>query len=89
MCVQRAGDVIPQVLYVDKGKRNKNTKKFNFPNKCPSCGLKTIKEFNYSTKKKDAVTRCPDPKFNCKEIFLKFKLNISAGYFIIFKSQKF
>jgi len=30
--------------------------------------VKTIKEFNYSTKKKDAVTRCPDPKFNCKEI---------------------
>ena len=68
VCVQRAGDVIPQVLYVDKEKRNQNTKKFNFPNKCPSCGSKTIKEFNYSTKKKDAVTRCPDPKFNCKEI---------------------
>ena len=67
-CIQRAGDVIPQVLYVDKAKRNKNTKKFNFPDKCPSCGSKTIKEFNYSTKKKDAVTRCPDPKFNCKEI---------------------
>ena len=68
VCIQRAGDVIPQVLYADKGKRNKNTKKFNFPDKCPSCGSKTIKEFNYSTKKKDAVTRCPDPKFNCKEI---------------------
>ena len=68
VCIQRAGDVIPQVLYVDKEKRNKNSKKFNFPDKCPSCGSKTIKEFNYSTKKKDAVTRCPDPKFNCKEI---------------------
>ena len=73
VCIQRAGDVIPQVLYVDKEKRNKNTKKFNFPEKCPSCGSKTIKEFNYTTKKKDAVTRCPDPKFNCKEI-LKEKL---------------
>ena len=68
VCIQRAGDVIPQVLYVDKQKRNKNAKKFNFPNKCPSCGTKTIKEFNYTTKKKDAVTRCPDPEFNCKEI---------------------
>jgi len=68
VCIQRAGDVIPQVLYVEKEKRNKNTKKFNFPNKCPSCGSKTIKEFNYSTKKQDAVTRCPDPKFKCKEI---------------------
>jgi len=68
ICIQRAGDVIPQVLYVDKNKRDKKTKKFNFPDKCPSCGAKTIKEFNYSTKKKDAVTRCPDPKFNCKDI---------------------
>ncbi len=67
-CIQRAGDVIPQVLYVDKSKRNKEIKKFNFPDKCPSCGSKTVKEFNYSTKKMDAVTRCPDPKFNCKEI---------------------
>jgi len=68
VCIQRAGDVIPQVLYVDKEKRNQNRKKFNFPNKCPSCGSKTIKEFNYITKKNDAVTRCPDLKFNCKEI---------------------
>jgi len=68
VCIQRAGDVIPQVLYVNKEKRNKNNKKFNFPDKCPSCGSKTIKEFNYSTKKMDAVTRCPDLKFNCKEI---------------------
>tara|TARA_B100000686_G_scaffold202950_1_gene209855 strand:+ start:3923 stop:5959 length:2037 start_codon:yes stop_codon:yes gene_type:complete len=68
VCIQRAGDVIPQVLYVDKEKRNKNIRKFSFPDKCPSCGSNTVKEFNYSTKKKDAVTRCPDLKFNCKEI---------------------
>ena len=73
VCVQRAGDVIPQVLYVDLLKRDKNTKKFNFPKKCPSCGSKTIKEFNINTKKEDAVTRCPDLKFNCREI-LKEKL---------------
>jgi len=68
VCIQRAGDVIPQVLYVDKSNRNKNSEKFHFPKKCPSCGLKTIKEFNSNTKKKDAVTRCPDTNFNCKEI---------------------
>tara|TARA_Y100000590_G_scaffold393322_1_gene471519 strand:+ start:18658 stop:20694 length:2037 start_codon:yes stop_codon:yes gene_type:complete len=68
VCIQRAGDVIPQVLYVNKEKRKQNAKKFNFPNKCPSCGSKTIKEFNYTTKKKEAVTRCPDLKFDCKEI---------------------
>jgi len=68
ICIQRAGDVIPQVLYVDKEKRDKNSKKFNFPEKCPSCGSKTVKEFNSNTKKKDAVTRCPDLNFNCQEI---------------------
>jgi len=68
VCIQRAGDVIPQVLYVDLPKRDKNAKKFIFPKKCPSCGAKTVKEFNVNTKKKDAVTRCPDPKFNCEEI---------------------
>ena len=73
ICLQRAGDVIPQVLYVDKAKRKNDSKKFEFPKKCPSCGSKTIKEYNYSTKKKDAVTRCPDIKFNCNDI-LKEKL---------------
>ena len=40
--IQRAGDVIPQVVSVDKSKRSKNSKKFIFPNKC-LCGSKTIK----------------------------------------------
>ena len=48
--VERAGDVIPRVISVDFKKRNKNSKKFNFPKKCPSCGSKTIKEYNKITK---------------------------------------
>ena len=55
--VQRAGDVIPQVVSVDLKKRNKNSKKYLFPNKC-LCGGKIQKEFNTSTKKQDAVRRC-------------------------------
>ena len=73
VCIQRAGDVIPQVIHVDLLKRDKNSKKFLFPKKCPSCGSKAIKEFNSNTKKKDAVTRCPDLEFKCNEI-LKEKL---------------
>ena len=55
--IQRAGDVIPQVVSVDKSKRNKNCIKFIFPNTC-LCGSKTQKEFSKSTKKLDAVRRC-------------------------------
>ena len=84
VCVQRAGDVIPQVLYVDESKRNKNTKQFIFPQKCPSCGSKVVKEFNNNTKKKDAVTRCPDPNFNCKDILReKLKHFVSKDAFNI------
>ena len=84
VCVQRAGDVIPQVLYVDESKRNKNTKQFIFPQKCPSCGSKVVKEFNNNTKKKDAVTRCPDPNFNCKDILReKLKHFVSKDTFNI------
>ncbi len=61
--IQRAGDVIPQVLLVDKTKRDKKSKKFIFPDKC-LCGSKTIKEFSKSTKKLDAVRRCTKG-YNC------------------------
>ena len=65
--VERAGDVIPHVVSVDKGKRKTDSKKFIFPTKCP-CGFDTIKEFNKVTKKFDAVRRCPDRGFDCDKM---------------------
>ncbi len=62
--IQRAGEVIPQVVEVDKSKRKKSSKKFQFPKKCP-CGFNTVKEFNKITKKYDAVRRCPDKGYEC------------------------
>ena len=64
--VQRAGDVIPQVLSVDKTKRGSKSKSFIFPSKC-LCGGKTVKEFNPLTKKQDAVRRCAKG-YECKFI---------------------
>ncbi len=55
--IQRAGDVIPQVISADKSKRNKNSKSYIFPLTC-LCGAETSKEFSKSTKKFDAVRRC-------------------------------
>ena len=67
--IQRAGDVIPQVVSVDISKRDKNSKKFIFPNKC-LCGSETKKELNINKKKYDAVRRCIkgyDCKFTARE----------------------
>ncbi len=66
--VERAGDVIPHVIEVDINKRLSNSKKYIFPEKCPSCGLKIVKEFNSLTKKYDAVRRCPSEAYNCEKI---------------------
>ena len=55
--IQRAGDVIPQVISVDLSKRGKDSKKYIFPDKC-LCGAVTHKEINKSTNKEDAVRRC-------------------------------
>jgi len=41
--IQRAGDVIPEVIGVDKSKRNGNEKIFKMPAKCPACGSKAVR----------------------------------------------
>ncbi len=69
--VERAGDVIPHVVLVDLKKRKKKSKKFIFPNNCPSCGSETIKEFNKTTKKYDAVRRCTNEGYDCEKIAIE------------------
>lgn len=36
--VRKAGEIIPEVLYVDKSKRPADSKPYSFPALCPSCG---------------------------------------------------
>ncbi len=69
--IERAGDVIPHVISVDLKLRSKNLKKFNFPKICPSCGSKTVKDFNFTTKKEDAVRRCSSEGFECEKIAIE------------------
>ncbi len=81
--IERAGDVIPHILSVDIKKRLKNSKKFTFPANCPSCGSKTIKEFNKITKKIDAVRRCSSEGYYCDKISIeKLKHFVSKEAFI-------
>jgi DNA ligase (NAD+) len=48
--IQRAGDVIPEVVQVITSKRTGSEKKFKMPSKCPVCGAEVIKE--------EAIHRC-------------------------------
>jgi DNA ligase (NAD+) len=82
--VERAGDVIPHVVSVDIKKRVKNPKKFIFPLNCPSCGSKTVKDYNEVTKKQDAVRRCVSEGYECEKISIeKIKHFISKEAFNI------
>jgi len=82
--IERAGDVIPHILSVDKSKRNNKSSKFIFPQKCPSCGSETVKEFNTITKKNDAVRRCTSEGYMCEKIAIeKLKHFVSKEAFNI------
>ncbi|MFL2897262.1 MAG: NAD-dependent DNA ligase LigA [Candidatus Pelagibacter sp.] len=82
--IERAGDVIPHVISVDLKLRNKNSKKFIFPHICPSCGSKTVKDFNFTTKKEDAVRRCSSEGYECEKMSIeKIKHFVSKEAFNI------
>ncbi len=56
--IQRAGDVIPQVVEVVLEKRSKDSTPYDFPKTCPVCGSHAVKELNETSGKEDAVRRC-------------------------------
>ena len=56
--VQRAGDVIPQVLAVVLDKRQADSKPYVFPETCPICGSAALREIDEKTGEKDVVRRC-------------------------------
>ncbi len=82
--IERAGDVIPHVILVNLEKRKKENKKFKFPKNCPSCGSLTIKDFNETTKRNDAVRRCSSEGYECEKISIeKMKHFVSKEAFNI------
>jgi DNA ligase (NAD+) len=56
--LQRAGDVIPQILSIVAEKRPAGARPYRFPEKCPACGSHAVREINPNTGKLDAVRRC-------------------------------
>jgi DNA ligase (NAD+) len=56
--VQRAGDVIPQIVDVVLDQRPDEAVPYEFPKTCPVCGSHAVREVNEKTGKMDAVRRC-------------------------------
>ena len=56
--VQRAGDVIPQIVRVIAEKRPRGAKPYRFPDKCPVCGSHAVREVDEKTGKAEAARRC-------------------------------
>lgn len=57
--IQRAGDVIPQVVSVDLSKRKKDSKEFVFPKKCPECGSPAEREEDMAAIRCTGGISCP------------------------------
>ena len=61
--IQKAGEVIPQVVRVDTSTRTGGEKKFHMPTRCPSCGTPVLRELRDADKPElgiEAATRCPN-----------------------------
>ncbi len=56
--VQRAGDVIPQVVSVVLDKRSETSQPYKFPDHCPSCGSVAVRDSDPESGSTDVVRRC-------------------------------
>jgi DNA ligase (NAD+) len=56
--IQRAGDVIPQVVKVLLEKRPRGAKPYKFPDRCPICHSHAVREVDEKTGKVDVDRRC-------------------------------
>ena len=69
--LQRAGDVIPQVISVEKNKRIKNSQKFLIPSLCPCCNSKKlIKKNEVAIKCTGGLKKCEDQQLGSLEYFV-------------------
>ncbi len=57
--IQRAGDVIPQIVAVIKEKRPLDSQEFSFPHFCPQCGAHAIREEDEAVRRCTGGLTCP------------------------------
>ena len=81
--IQRAGDVIPQVVEVVTDKRTGKEKEYSFPIICPECGSKAVKEINPRTGKENAVRSCSGGIVCPAQVIEKIKYFVSKKAFDI------
>lgn len=75
--IQRAGDVIPQVVEVVLEKRAKGSKAFKYPIKCPICGSDAVRDEG------EAVRRCTGGSICEAQVVERFRHFVSRGAFDI------
>jgi DNA ligase (NAD+) len=81
--LQRAGDVIPQILGHLPEKRPADAKPFVFPEICPVCGSHAVREVNENTGKLDAVRRCTGGLICAAQIVERLRHFVSRNAFDI------
>jgi DNA ligase (NAD+) len=81
--VQRAGDVIPQIVDIDLARRPKDAKPYVFPTVCPVCQSHAVRDINPKTGRPDAVRRCTGGLICAAQVVEKLKHFCSRNAFDI------
>jgi DNA ligase (NAD+) len=75
--IQRAGDVIPQILAVDLERRGSGTELYIFPDKCPICGSNAVRDEG------EVVRRCTGGLICSAQATERLRHFVSRGAFDI------
>ncbi len=81
--IQRAGDVIPQVVEVVLDRRTGNEKTFKFPLVCPECGSQAVRDINPRTGRDSVARRCTGGLICPAQLVERLKLFVSRRAFDI------
>ncbi len=77
--IQRAGDVIPQIVRVVLEKRPANAVPYEFPHECPVCGSPATREVNEKTGREDSRRRCTGELICAAQAVEQLKHFVSRG----------